>query len=157
MVELPGVKEELPTLESGYEIPAAIVYEKRGAWFRIRLKAGSAWIRHTAQEDFLSYPEVLEDQLPAILQGWNGTLRAAPGFTGAVTALPDGWKDLLDRTLSAQYLEAQRVGNDIWIHVRLAAKASCDQIYEGVTDVEGWIPAYRPNGAPTMWFSSRGC
>jgi hypothetical protein len=32
-----GSKETVPTLESGYEIPAAIVYERRGPWFRIRL------------------------------------------------------------------------------------------------------------------------
>ena len=29
-----GDKEEVPTLESGYEIPAAIVFERRGQWFR---------------------------------------------------------------------------------------------------------------------------
>ena len=37
------------------------------------------------------------------------------------------------------------------------AKTPCGSIYEGVTDVTGWIPAYRPNGTPTMWFASRGC
>jgi len=158
MIERPGgVKEELPTLESGYEIPAAIVYERRDAWFRIRLKGGSVWIRHAPEEDFLSYPEMLEENLPDILQGWDGTLRAAPGPGGAVTPLSEGWKVLLDRTLSAQYLGSQKVGDDLWLHVRLAAKTPCDQTYEGVTDLTGWIPAYRPNGTPTMWFASRGC
>ena len=158
MIERPGgIKEQLPTLESGYEIPAAIVYERRGPWFRIRLKVGSVWIRHADPEDFLSYPEVLAQKLPDILQGWDGTLRAAPSPSGPIAPLSAGWRALLDRSLSAEYLGSQKVGNDLWIHVRLAAKAACDHTYEGVTDVAGWIPAYRPNGTPTMWFASRGC
>ena len=158
MIERPGgIKEVLPSLESGYEVPAAIVYERRGEWFRIRLKAGSAWIRRTGQDDFLSYPEMLKDQMPEILQGWDGALRASPGTTGRTTPLSDRWRALLDRTLSAQYLGSRRVGRDLWLHVRLAAKTPCDSEYEGVTDVTGWIPAYRPNGTPTMWFASRGC
>lgn len=158
MIERPGgIKEVLPTLESGYEIPAAIVYERRGAWFRIRLKVGSVWIRLTTQENFLSYPEMLEKHLPDILQGWDGTLRATPGPAGPVTPLSKGWTALLDRTLSAQFLGSRKVENEHWIHVRLAAETPCGKAYEGVTDVTGWIPAYRPNGTPTMWFASRGC
>ena len=152
-----GIKEEVPTLESGYEEPAAIVFERRGSWYRLALKTGSAWIRHQVQQDFLSYPAMLEKQLPYIPQGWDGILRATPDPAGAVTPLSSGWRNLLDRGLSIQYLGSRRVGNDLWIHIRLAAKSACDHIYEGVTDVSGWIPAYRPNGSPAAWFSSRGC
>ena len=151
-----GIKEQIPTLESGYEVPAAIVYERRGSWFRIALKSRSVWIRNEARENFLSYPDLLDEHLPFLPQGWDGIVRAAPGPTSAVTPLA-GWRDLLDRGLSIQYLGSRRVGKDLWIHLRLAAKGACDQMYEGVTDVSGWIPAYRPNGAPAVWFSSRGC
>lgn len=152
-----GVKEEVPTLESGYEIPAAIVFERRGQWFRIRLKDGSAWVRHTDQSDFLPYPDVLRKG-PHTLQSWDGTLRATPGRTGRVTPLSPGWKALLDRQLSIQYLGSRRVGDELWLHIRLAAKASeCGQTYEGVTDVEGWIPAYHTDRTTLVWFASRGC
>jgi hypothetical protein len=50
-----GVKDGVPTLESGYEIPAAVVFERRGPWFRIGLKEGSAWIRRTDPKDFLPF------------------------------------------------------------------------------------------------------
>ena len=153
-----GSKEEVPTLESGYEIPAAIVYERRGAWFRIRLQDGSAWIRHSDQKDFLPYPEILRENLPYTLQSWDGTLRATPGRSGRVTPLSPGWKALLDRQLSIEYLGSRRVGDELWLHIRLAAKASgCGQTYEGVTDAEGWIPAYHTDRTPSAWFSSRGC
>ena len=152
-----GVKEVVPTLESGYETSAAIVFERRGPWFRIRLKDGSAWIQHSNENDFLPYPEILRDNLPHTQQSWDGTLRARPGSSGPMTPLPSGWKALLDRQLSIQYLGSQQVGNELWIHIRLAAKASCGQTYEGVTDVEGWIPAYQADRTPSAWFSSRGC
>jgi hypothetical protein len=157
MIELPDrTKERIPTLESGYEIGAAIVYERRGSWFRIRLLRGSAWITR-GQEDFLAYPEMLRERLANTNQGWDGILRATPGASGAVTALSSGWKALLDRQLSVEYLGSRRVGNELWLHIRLAAKSACDQTYEGVTDVAGWIPAYRLNRAPSVWFASRGC
>ena len=153
-----GVKEEVPTLESGYEIPAAIVFERRGSWFRIRLKDGSAWIRRADNEDFLSYPEVLVDNLAHTMQTWNGTLRATPGTSGQVVRLPDGWKALLDRQLSIKVLGFRRVGAEPWLHIRLAVEGGCDQKYEGVTeDIEGWIPAYHTDRTTLAWFSSRGC
>jgi hypothetical protein len=152
-----GVKEEVPTLESGYEIPAVIVFERRGQWFRIKLKDGSGWIRHTNEKDFLSYPEVLRENLAYTMQTWDGTLRATPGVSGRVTPLSPAWKALTDRQLSFEYLGSRRVGNDLWLHIRLAAKAACDRVYEGVTDVEGWIPAYHTDRTTLAWFSSRGC
>ena len=152
-----GAAETLPTLESGYEIPAAIVFERRGPWYRIRLNAGSAWIRHENNKDFLPYPEVLRESLAHTMQTWNGTLRATPGRAGRVVPLSSGWKQLLDRQLNVQYLGSRRVDNEWWLHIRLAAKAACDQTYEGVTDVEGWIPAYHTDRTPLVWFSSRGC
>jgi hypothetical protein len=152
-----GVKEEVPTLESGYEVPAAIVFERRGQWFRIRLKDGSAWIRRSDPQEFLPYPEILRDNLASTMQTWDGTLRAAPGYSSRVTPLSPGWKALVDRQLSFEYLGSRRVGSDLWLHIRLAAEGACDQKYEGVTDVEGWIPAYHTDRTTLAWFSSRGC
>jgi hypothetical protein len=152
-----GVKDGVPTLESGYEIPAAVVFERRGPWFRIRLKQGSAWIRRTDRTDFLPFPEILREHLAYTMQTWDGTLRATPGPSGRITPLSPGWKALTDRQLSFEYLGSRRVGNDIWLRIRLAAKGPCDQMYENVTDVEGWIPAYYADRTPLAWFSSRGC
>jgi hypothetical protein len=67
-----GAKEPMPTLESGYEIPASPVYERRGAWFRGALKGGSVWMRHDNPEDFFPYPELLRERLSYIQQGLDG-------------------------------------------------------------------------------------
>jgi hypothetical protein len=152
-----GSKEELPTLESGYEIPAAVVFERRGPWFRIRLNEGSAWIRRDDPEDFLAYPEVLREHLSHTMPSWNGILRATPALSGRVIPLSSGWKEVLHRQPSIQYLGSQKVGSELWLHIRLIAKPDCGQIHEGVSDVEGWIPAYHPDRSPSAWFASRGC
>lgn len=151
-----GDKEAVPTMESGYEIPAAIVYERRGTWFRIRLVKGSAWIRRTDPEEFLPYPDMLREKLAYPLQSWDGTLRQTPGASGAVTPLTSGWKAQLDHQLTIEYLGSRRAGDDLWIHIRLIVDV-CDQKPEGVTPVSGWIPAYQANRSPSVWFSSRGC
>jgi hypothetical protein len=150
-----GIRERMPTMESGYEIEAAMVFERRGEWFRIRLPRGSAWVRRDPK-DFLPYPDMLRERLAYILQGWDGTLRETPGVSGNVRPLSSGWKGLLDRQLSIDYLGFRRVGGDLWIHVRLITEV-CGQLLQGVDPVTGWIPAYRLHRAPSVWFSSRGC
>ena len=152
-----GMKEELPAMESGYEIPAAIVYERRGEWLRIRLAMGSAWIKRTSATEFLAYPDTLRDRLAYILQGWDGTLHETPGASGTLIPLSEGWKELLDRGLDVDYLGSRVAGNDLWIHIRLITEGVCGKKLDGVTPLSGWIPAYRPNRSPSVWFSSRGC
>ena len=92
-----GDKEGVPTLESGYEVPAAIVYERRGSWFRIRLPNGSSWIRRTDPEEFLPYPDLLRENLAHMLPGWDGTLRETPNMSGKIRPLAPGWHELLER------------------------------------------------------------
>lgn len=152
-----GVKEVVPTLESGYEIPAAIVFEQRGSWFRIRLAQGSAWIRRIDASDFLPYPEMLKEQLAYVRNEWDGTLRATPSHSGKVTPLTKGWSELLDRAPSIEYLGSRRVGGELWVHIKLVTESICRDELKDMTPVSGWLPAYRPNRAPSLWFSSRGC
>lgn len=152
-----GTKEDVPTLESDYEIGAAIVYEHRSSWYRIRLPRGSGWIRRDDSNDFLSYPDVLRKRLAYILEGWDGTLRDAPGTSGTIRPLPSEWKAQLDREVDIEYLGSRRAGNDLWIHVQFVIER-CGQTVEGVPQaVMGWIPAYRSNRSPNVWFHSRGC
>lgn len=152
-----GDKEEVPTLESRYEIPAAIVYERRGPWFRVRLANGSAWIRRTDPEEFLPYPDMVREKLPHMLPGWDGILRQTPSTSGTITPLTAGWHELLERQPSVEYLGSRQVGKEVWIHIRLLTEGPCGQKLDGMTPVSGWIPAYRPNRTPSVWFSSRGC
>ena len=48
------IGQELPTDEMGYEIRAAVVYQRSDRWFRIALQPGSAWIERDNADGFLS-------------------------------------------------------------------------------------------------------
>lgn len=153
-----GRKETIPTMESGYEIPAAMVYERRGTWFRIRLAKGSAWIRHTSVDDFLPYPDLLRSKLSFIPQGWDGVLREGAGSAHKVVPLPREWAELLDRGLDIDYLGSRRVGGELWVRVRLSSgPESCGATPKELPRVSGWMPAYRKSRTPSLWFASRGC
>jgi hypothetical protein len=152
-----GVKEEVPTLESGYEIGAAIVYERRGSWFRIRLKDGFVWMRRGDQKDFLPYPEILRNHLSYILQGWDGTLRETPGSSGRVRPLTSEWRPRVNQQIDIEYLGSRRIGSELWIRVQFVTER-CGQTVEGVPQpMTGWIRAYQSGRSPSAWFSSRGC
>lgn len=51
---------------------------------------------------------------------------------------------------AVQVLETRRVSGVLWLRVKVLAGDACE--YVGDTLAEGWIPALRPNGRPTIWF-----
>jgi hypothetical protein len=147
--------EDLPAVESGYEIPAAIVYERSGQWFRIALERGSAWIERQNPSDFQAYPGLLMDRLDYLPAGWDGRLWDAAG-TGAEIGVPSGWNKYFAGDIAVEVLGIRRLGNEAWIAVRLRTE-SCGNTLAGVQAVTGWLPAFRASGAPSVWFYSRGC
>jgi len=148
-------EEQLPTDESGYDIPAAIVFQRVGPWFRIALQRGSAWVRRDEPRDFLSYPQLLKNGLSYVRDGWGAKLWETPG--APVTArLPSKWTSYARQNVPMTFLGFRRVADELWIHVRLEIE-SCGESLEGVKPLEGWIPAYRPHGEPSAWFYARGC
>jgi hypothetical protein len=149
-------EEQLPTEESGYETPAAIVYQRDGRWFRIALQQGSSWVMRDDPTDFVSYPELLNDRLSYVRAGWDGRIWETPGAMGTAHALPPGWTSHLNRNIPLEFLGSRRIGNEMWIQVRLNTD-SCGEILEGVSAVTGWVPAYQTSGFPSAWFYSRGC
>lgn len=146
--------EDLPTEETGYEIAAAVVYERSGRWFRIALQRGSAWILRQNQDAFEAYPELLMNKLAYIDTGWDGRVWQTPEIsTGRPAA---GWTPYLAQGIPVQVLATRRLNDNVWIHVRLETNV-CGETLAGVTSTTGWIPAYRPAGTPSVWFHSRGC
>lgn len=152
-----SAEEELPTEESGYEEKAAVVYERSGQWFRIALRKGSAWIERTGPVDFLAYPAGLtsDQYLTYLRQDWDGRIWPSPGAAASVAA-PRGWQEHRARSLPIRVLSTRTVNREVWIQIRFETDERCGQTLEGVTPLEGWVPAYRQN-ATSVWFSSRGC
>jgi len=150
-------EEELPSEESGYEIAAAVVYERRGLWFRIAVPQGSAWIERANPNDFRSYPQLLEEQMAYLRNDWDGQLRRSPGFDFPIDPLPFDWRGQLPRQIGIEVVGIARVGNDDWIHVRFVTEGCVDDTVKQLKPAQGWVPAYRSDGTSAAWFHSRGC
>ena len=97
-------QEELPTEESGYETLAAVVYERRGRWFRIAVPRGSAWIERANTDDFLPYPQLLARGMAYLRNDWDGQLRQTAGFGSPAEVLPLEWKERIPTPIDIEVL-----------------------------------------------------
>lgn len=149
-------RSELPTREYDYEAPAAIVVDRRGELFKIRLSAGRlAWI-FSPPSRFMSYESLLEEftGVTFFTDAFDGELRNAPGLTvanrPAARAKPGQ---------PARIIESRRVADRLWLNVEVFNHSLCDAGAQGPpeTIARGWLPAHANDGEPTVWFSSRGC
>src|SRR5262245_6717832 len=150
--------QELPVEESGYEVLAAIVYQRSGNWFRIALQKGSGWIHRENGADFQPYPEMLtSDHLCHLQADWDGLLWAAPG-EGTPKRISSAWRERIPNTLAVDVLELRRVGDRRWIRVRVTNGPCIDAgDMKRLPPVTGWLPVYGRSGVPNVWFYSRGC
>jgi len=142
---------ELPTLEYSYEAPAAVVLQRRGPWFKIRLGEQSAWIHATEQNQFFPLQELLAGNLAYVANADGAGLAAAPGAERTTAA------DLLGAERSVNVLEARTVGERLWLRVAVQSHSPCEGPEDPATVAEGWLPAHTATGEPTVWFYSRGC
>jgi hypothetical protein len=152
-----SLEEELPTDESGYEIPAAVVYERQGRWFRIAMAQGSAWIERENDNQFEPYPILLSERMAYLRDDWDGQLRPGAGVQFKPAPLPIEWKEHVATQIGIEVLGLTRVGREDWIRVRFAIDRCGDSTTATLKPVEGWVPAYRPDGKTTAWFYARGC
>jgi hypothetical protein len=150
---------ELPTEEIGYEIPAAIAYERSGNWFRIRLDEGSGWIQIDDPEKFSSYANLVtsDERAPYLDEAWDGRLFNEPDRSSLTMALPAQWRNLIGKPISyVKVVESQTRGGELWFRIRLGAENACAELLDNAPVVEGWIPAY-VGEKRIVWFYSRGC
>jgi hypothetical protein len=141
----------LPTLEYDYEAPGAVVLQRQGSWFRIRLTDQAAWLHVTEQNQFFSLVVLLAESLTYVANPDGAGLASAPGAARSVEA------GLLGPGRHVEVLQHPVVGEQLWLRVAVQSHSGCDSLEEPTTLAEGWIPAHSANGEPTVWFYSRGC
>ena len=149
-------RTDLPTREFEYEAPAAIVIDRRGLMFKIRLTGHrSAWVQAPALR-FMSYESLLEEftGVTFFTDAFNGELRNAAGLTVAnrPTAHAKAGQP-------ARVIEMRRLGDRLWLNVEVLSHSLCDAGAKGPpeTIARGWLSAHSDSGDPAVWFSSRGC
>ena len=150
---------QCPHWESGYEIPALVVFETRaGGWYRIavdRTATRFGWLRSEEKFHALESLFASDEHLTFLTERWPRTLHDRPGG-GTTTRVaqqprPEGQSG---DTTPYRALRHARVAGELWIEVEVL-----DQVC-GASDprviARGWIPARVP-GALLVWYHSRGC
>jgi hypothetical protein len=149
-------RTELPTREFEYEAPAAIVLERRGEAYKIRLSGNrSGWVL-AASGRFMSFESLLEEftGVTFFTEAFSGELRGAPGLAVANKVISQA-----KPAQPARVIETRRIADRLWLHVEAFNHSLCDAAEKGPPEsiARGWLAAHADNGEPTVWFASRGC
>ena len=149
--------ERLPTDETGEEYVKAVVYEKKGNWFRIAIPHGSAWIERPGSSEFFSYPEELSSDsfLTYLRAGWDGSIWSSPG-AGTGGPAPAAWRSLGKDDIPVRVIATQVVEGEKWVRIMFETEL-CATSLGNLPRLEGWLPAYRSSRNTSVWFYSRGC
>lgn len=143
--------QALPTREYGYEMPAAIVLDRRERWYRIRLADGAAWVRDPSHSEFLPLTRLLTGSLTYLTEEWDGRMATAAG--APLRGTPRA--DLSERPV--RVVDTRRVGAEVWLAIELFDASPCESGSEPRIIGRGWVPEHAPSGEPLVWFYSRGC
>lgn len=144
--------QPLPTREYAYEEPGAVVLERRGQWFRVRLNDGSAWLEASAQDEFYAFERLVEDGLTYLTRAWNGQLAESPGAAARAVKLADRAAEQAVRVRGSS-----RETGQLWFLVEILSHSGCTGDGEPAVVDRGWVPAHGEDGEPAIWFYSRGC
>ena len=149
-------REELPTLEYDYEMPAAIVVEQRAGWFRVRTQQGTAWIKASASDRFMALADLFEEFIgvTAIDSNYTGRLMPSPGAPASGASAMR-----VSPSQPVQVLEIRESGGKAFVKVDVMSHSLCNAGANGPPEIvaTGWLPLHSESGEPTIWFSSRGC
>ena len=144
-------RQELPTLEYDYEMPAAIVLDQHEGWFKIRLKDRAAWLKASVVDRFMPLSQLYEEfvGVTSISKSFTGRLLSAPGSTAG---------PILPRVAPNHPVRVADI-RDAWVQVEVLSNSACTAGKDGPPEViaTGWLPLHDTAGEPTVWFSSRGC
>ncbi|MEM7417993.1 MAG: hypothetical protein AAF389_21065 [Gemmatimonadota bacterium] len=139
--------------EVGYEEPAAVVFSVSDGWYKLRLEDGRfGWLPPDMSGTYFPYPEVAVNRLNMIEGSWHGFVWPSPGAGIPVRApvVPGRRED------PVELHEVQLIGGSPWLRVTVLRASPCEG-GDGTAAVSGWIPAYRTDGEPAVWYYSRGC
>lgn len=146
--------------ESGYEVPAALVFAEVNGWYRLRMTNGRfAWLNTEDAGTYFPYAELVKNRLNYLVGNWNGLVWPQPG-AGLPALVPTAGSsnehDIFRRESPVRIVDSQSIAGSLWLRVEILDTDEC-QAKEPKIVSGGWIPAYDAEGQPTAWYYSRGC
>jgi hypothetical protein len=143
---------ELPTREAAYEAPAAIVLERRGRWYKVRLPNGAGWLSASERDEYFSLEHLLTQSLTYLTEATDRRLTSAPGAAPTNDQGPN-----LVPGRPVRVVEFRRMDGRLWVRVEVVSHSICESTREPTITARGWMQAHAASGEPTIWFYSRGC
>lgn len=149
-----GQGRELPAQEFAAEQPAAIVLEQRGDWYRVRLPDGSGWLHAMPRDDYGPLLALLRRDLDGFTDRAGTTLRREPSAAAEVI-----WSGVPECAVPRVRDSREATGPGTWLEVEFERDPCCadDAPVLPAEPVRGWVPLYRADGVPSVWFAARGC
>ncbi|MDH3474708.1 MAG: hypothetical protein OEM59_13565 [Rhodospirillales bacterium] len=148
-----GAVQDLPTKEYGYEEPGAVVLARRGERFKIALQNGAAWIEPLDGAEFHSMQDLVVSGLAYLTKSWDGLICTEPGKPATCKKLDSGTSPE-PNTVVLGYRE---VNGEFWFEIKLPPNETCGEPTPDIPPSRGWVLGHGKDGAPAVWFYSRGC
>jgi hypothetical protein len=145
--------EAVDTAEYGYEEKGALVYGREGEFFLIRTARGVGWLSPQDAGRFHPIEMLIKRTLTYLTDAWDGFVHVAPSGgkrTRVQQRRPYGPEDVRVKSL-------QNVGGKLWVEIEVISHSFCESDKPATVKASGWVPMHDETGAPTIWFSSRGC
>jgi hypothetical protein len=112
---------QLPAREVRYEAPAAIVLERRGRWYKVRLPDGAGWLSASERDEYFSLQRLLTRDLTYLTDSTYGRLTSAPG-----AAPTDDQVLNLVPGRPVRVVEFRRMDGRLWVRVEVMSHSICE-------------------------------
>jgi hypothetical protein len=145
--------EAVDEAEYGYEEKGALVYGRERGYFLIRTARGVAWLAPDNAGPFHPIETLMTRSLTYLTDAWDGFVHASPRGDARARVLqrrPYG-----DETVRVKNIRT--LDGKLWVEIDVMSHSFCESDKQPAVKGSGWIAAHDESGAPTVWFSSRGC
>ena len=143
--------EAIDYAEYGYEEAGALVYGRQRGYFLIRTSRGAGWIPPDKAGSFHSLEKLITRDLTYLTAAWDGLVSPSPGSAARTRVGPPGKEE------DVRVKRLRTFNGKLWVEIEVISHTFCQSLEPPTIKARGWIRAHDATGAPTVWFSSRGC
>jgi len=151
---------ELASLEHGYELTSATVFDMRTVhervWYQLqyatRTGSGIGWLSSRDAGTYHPLSAMLIDGLAFLTESWDRVLYDAPRVAANAHTVLDERK-----YPDVRVLATAGDPRHLWLQIALLDSNICTATTTPAVVARGWIPAHSAAGRLTAWHYSRGC
>jgi hypothetical protein len=148
-----SLREAIDDAEYGYEEAGALVYGRERGYYLIRTARGTAWLSPDDAGRFHSLEMLVSSGLAHATEAWDRFLSTTPA--GTVRTRVGRQREY--GAESVKVTATRTTAGQLWLRVDVMTHSYCESNAPPKVRASGWLKAHDAAGAPTVWFSSRGC